>query len=165
MIETHPFGDFIPKKVKFLMLGSFVSKPTNPSVWFYANGRNQFWPIMQEVYGIELNTTKQQKRLFERLNMALADIIYSCERHKNSNLDTNLFNIIYNVNGILDIINNYKIQKIFFTSRNAEKLFRKVFKNITIETICLPSPSPRYAAMSKLDKIKLYKSMLPKLNS
>lgn len=80
MIEKHPFGNFVPKKVRYLMLGSFVSKPSNPSEWFYANGRNQFWPIMREVYGVEFRTTKQQQSLFVQLEMALVDIILSCER-------------------------------------------------------------------------------------
>lgn len=163
MIEIHPFGDFVPKKVRYLMLGSFVTKPTKPYEWFYANGRNQFWPIMQEVYGQEFKTKDQQQKLFRRLRMALADIILACERRKNSNLDTNLFNIVYNIQGIKTIIGNNKIEKIFFTSRYVENSFRKVFKGLQVETACLPSPSPRYATMQKLEKIKLYKTLLPKL--
>lgn len=166
MIEKHPFGNFVPKKVKYLMLGSFVTKPSNPYEWFYANGRNQFWPIMQEVYGSEFKTKEQQQKLFAELKMALADIILSCERRKNSNLDINLFNITYNIQGVRDIITNYKIEKIFFTSRHVENLFGKVFKDIVQTTkkeelICLPSPSPRYAMMSKTEKITRYKQLLP----
>ena len=169
MIEKHPFGNFVPKKTNYLMLGSFVTKPSNSYEWFYANGRNQFWPIMQEVYGLELSTKKQQQKLFIQLEMALADIILSCERRNNSNLDINLFNIVYNTQAIKDIINKNKIKKIFFTSRHVESLFSKVFKDIShaidkIELICLPSPSPRYAMMSKPEKIKVYKALLPKLN-
>ena len=77
MIERHPFGDFIPKKVRYLMLGSFVTKPSNPYDWFYANGRNQFWPIMEEVFGQSFKTKQDQQVLFEKLEMALADIIFS----------------------------------------------------------------------------------------
>lgn len=168
MIEKHPFGDFVPKNAKYLMLGSFVTKPSNSYEWFYANGRNQFWPIMQEVYGLEFSTKKQQQKIFMQLEMALADIILSCERRKNSNLDINLFNIVYNTQAIKDIINKNKIKKIFFTSRHVENLFGKVFKDISqmtnkIELICLPSPSPRYAMISKAEKIIRYKQLLPKL--
>ena len=92
MIEKHPFGDFVPKSAKYLMLGSFVTKPANSYEWFYANGRNQFWPIMQEVYGLEFITTQQQKKLFRQLEMALADIILSCERRNNSNGEGTRFN-------------------------------------------------------------------------
>ncbi len=163
MIETHPFGNYVPKSVKYLMLGSFVTKPSNPYEWFYANGRNQFWPIMQEVYGLELKTKGQQQKLFIDLEMALTDIIFSCERKNNSNLDTNLSNIVYNIEGVRDILNGDKIEKIFFTSRYVENLFNKLFKDISIELICLPSPSPRYAAMSKSEKIIRYKKLLPAL--
>ena len=103
MIETHPFGNFVPKTTKYLMLGSFVTKPANPYEWFYANGRNHFWPIMEEAYGLKLNITGRQKGLFIRLEMALADIILSCERRKNSNLDVNLSNITYNTKAIKEI--------------------------------------------------------------
>jgi len=168
MIEKHPFGNFVPKKIKYLMLGSFVTKPQNNYEWFYANGRNQFWPVMQEVYGLEFKTKEEQQKLFEKLEMALADIILSCERKNNSNLDVNLFNITYNTQGIKDIITKNKIKRIFFTSRHVENLFSKVFKDISqvtskIELICLPSPSPRYAAMSKVEKISRYKQLLPRL--
>lgn len=170
MIETHPFGNFVPKKAKYLMLGSFVTKPSNPYEWFYANGRNQFWPIMKEVYKMDFNTTAQQQELFTQLEMALADIILSCERKKNSNLDINLFNITYNTKAIKDICSKNEIKKIFFTSRHVENLFGKVFKDIShitdsMELICLPSPSPRYAAMTKQEKIKKYRELLPKFVS
>lgn len=168
MIEKHPFGNFVPKKSKYLMLGSFVTKPSNPYEWFYANGRNQFWPIMEEVYTSNFSSKEKQQKLFIQLEMALADIILSCERRKNSNLDINLFNIVYNTKAIMDIFNKHDIKKIFFTSRHAEFLFRKHFKSIIeqypkIELITLPSPSPRYAMINKLEKIARYKELLPKL--
>lgn len=168
MVETHPFGDFVPNKVKYLMIGSFVTKPTNPYAWFYANGRNQFWPIMSEVYNRTFDTKEQQQQLFIQLEIALTDIIYSCERKNNSNLDINLFNIVYNTHGITSIITNNPIQKIFFTSKYVESMFRKQFKDLlekykTIELVGIPSSSPRYAMMTKQEKVKRYKELLPKL--
>jgi len=168
MVEIHPFGNFVPKKTNYLMLGSFVTKPSNPYEWFYANGRNQFWPIMEEVYGSKFNTKEKQQHLFSQLKMALADIILSCERRDNSNLDINLVNIVYNTPAIKAIINKNNVKKIFFTSRFVETLFRRHLKDIIqlyaeVELICLPSPSPRYAIMSKAEKILLYKQLLPRL--
>jgi hypoxanthine-DNA glycosylase len=170
MVETHPFGDFVPEKVKYLMLGSFVTKSSSPYDWFYANGRNQFWPIMEEVYSSDFSTKERQQRLFVQLKIALADIILSCERKKNSNLDINLFNIVYNTKGVTTILKNHTIEKIFFTSRYVEKMFKRQFKDIIqqytkIELICLPSPSPRYAMLTKQTKIKRYKALLPKLQA
>ena len=168
MIEKHPFGNFVPLKTKYLMLGSFVTKPSNPYEWFYANGRNHFWPIMEQVYGLELRTKEKQQDLFVRLEMALADIIQSCERRKNSNLDVNLFNIVYN-KVLGNIISKNNVKTIFFTSRFVETLFRRNFKKLInsypkIKLITLPSPSPRYAVLSKNEKIFKYKELLPRLN-
>lgn len=168
MLETHPFGDFVPNKVKFVMIGSFVTKPSNPYDWFYANGRNQFWPIMEAVYTKTFNTKQKQQQLFIDLEMALTDIILSCERLKNSNLDVNLFNITYNIEGINTILSQNSIEKVYLTSKNVEKMFRKQFKDTLIlkpglKIIDLPSPSPRYAIITKQEKIKRYKELLPKL--
>jgi hypothetical protein len=49
-----------------------------------------------------------------------------------------------------------------------EHLFRKNFKNTIcqypkIKLVTLPSPSPRYAAMNRQEKITRYKELLPKL--
>lgn len=55
MIETHPFGCFVPPGAKYLILGSFTTKEAfnadkEKYVWFYSNGgRNNFWPILEEV--------------------------------------------------------------------------------------------------------------------
>ena len=68
MIEIHPFGDFIPTTTHYLLLGSFTSKPSNNYLWFYSNGRNHFWSIMEKVYGLELSTKEKQQKLFKDLN-------------------------------------------------------------------------------------------------
>lgn len=166
MIEVHPFGDFVPKDPRYLLIGSFVTKPMNNYEWFYANGRNQFWPILEEVYDRDLKNKNEQIKLFKDLHMALTDIIYSCERKKNSNLDINLFNITYNIEAIRNIVKVNKIRRIYFTSRFVESIFRRKFKDISmeLELVCLPSPSPRFATMSKAIKIEKYKTLLPHLD-
>jgi len=169
MIEVHPFGNFIPSNTQYLLLGSFTTKPSDDYLWFYANGRNQFWPIMEEVYGLRLDTKDKQQSLFQNLNMALADIILSCERSNNSNLDNNLANIVYNTKAVNNIFRKNNTKKVFFTSRFVESTFSRLFKDFSetyFETklIYLPSPSPRYAAISKEEKIRRYKELLPRLS-
>lgn len=75
MSEKHPFGIFIPPNTRFLLLGSFSAKPEKRNDWFYGSNRNQFWPILEEVYTVPLKTKKDQQDLFIELEMAITDII------------------------------------------------------------------------------------------
>ncbi len=168
-MEKHAFGNFVPKEAKYLILGSFTAKQAvrgesyNESYdWFYSNNRNQFWPIIERVYGVKLDNKKSKQKLFKKLKMAMADIILRCERKNNSNLDINLKSIEYNLE-IKRIIEENQIRKVFFTSRFVEKRFGRVFKDVNVEQVTLPSPSPRYT-LKKQEKIKRYKEILPKLN-
>ena len=171
MIETHPFKAFVPENASVLILGSFTSKKPNENInydFYYANGRNQFWSIIEKVYNLSLDTTKKKQELFSKLGIAISDIIYQCERKSNSSLDTNLVNFIYNFEAIEKILESKNIQRILFSSRFVEKEYKKIFKAQIkmypkIELITLPSPSPRYAILSKDEKRAIYAEILPKL--
>jgi G:T/U-mismatch repair DNA glycosylase len=125
---------------------------------------------MTEVYETKLTNKKEKEILFTKLRMAITDVILQCERSENTNADNNLINMVFNVKAINRIIKGNKIETIFFSSRMAEKLFKRNFKELTlkypeINLVTLPSSSPRYAAVTKLEKIRRYKDLLPKLNS
>ena len=154
----------MPQNCQYLLLGSFVGRQKYE--WFYDNGRNQFWGILEAVYGLKLETKEKQQALCARLGLAVADIILACERKENNNKDNNLVKIVFNTQAITEIIKKKKIRKIFFSSKFAEKLFRKQFKGVMveypeIELVTLPSPSPRYARMSRAEKVRKYKELLP----
>lgn len=167
MIETHPFGIFCPPKAKYLLLGSFTAVKKDDSYdWFYGSRRNQFWPIIEEVYKIKLPNKKSRQELFTKLSIAVADMIYQCERKDGNSLDSNLVNIVFNTDGLNKLFNENPLQKVFFSSRFVEKQFRKNFKEMltkyqNIKFITLPSPSPRYASMSRDEKIRQYRETLP----
>ncbi len=171
MIETHPFGVFCPPNAKYLILGSFTAKKDDGDDsydWFYVTRRNQFWPILEAVYNLKLDNKKAKQDLFAKLSVAITDIIYQCERRKDNSLDSNLIKFVYNTPVIRKILRENPIKKILFSSRFVEKEFKKRFKDLieefsNIELITLPSPSPRYAAMSKEEKIRRYGQVFPKL--
>lgn len=168
--ETNPFAVFSPPKSKYLILGSFAAKDSKSGHsydWYYSNGRNQFWPILERIYGGKLTRKEAQQKLFADLSIAIADIIYQCERVGNSSLDVNLQRLIYNHDPIAEVLRNNPIQQILFTSRFVETRFKKHFKDLIeefpqVELVTLPSPSPRYASMRLEEKIKIYTHHFPK---
>lgn len=78
MHEIHPFPDFVPPGIRYLILGSFIAKDglTNPKYdWYYSNGRNQFWKIIEQVYDVALPDKASKQELFTRLKIGIADLI------------------------------------------------------------------------------------------
>jgi G:T/U-mismatch repair DNA glycosylase len=79
MREINPFTVFNPPKAKYLILGSFVAKDCKVGwnyEWYYSNGRNQFWPILEVVYNRDLKSKHDQQKLFKDLGIALGDIVF-----------------------------------------------------------------------------------------
>ncbi len=168
MIEVHPFLSFVPKDSKYLLLGSFpgTTGKDNPEYWFYGTRTTQFWSIFENIYNIKLKTRKSKEELFSKLKLAISDVIYSAERKSNNSSDLNLIKITYNNEVIEEILSKNKIQKIFFTSAYTATKYKTKFKDLItkhpkIKLITLPSPSPRYAMMTKQEKIKRYRNLLP----
>ncbi|HTM93364.1 MAG TPA: uracil-DNA glycosylase family protein [Flavisolibacter sp.] len=166
IIETHPFGAFIPKNIQCLIVGSFPGKEQtqfdlDETHWFYGAPRNQLWKILEIVYNRELKNRKQKQQLFEEAGIGMTDVIKSCVRRDGTNLDENLEIKEYNKEVIEKILNKHQ-PKVLFTSRFVEKEFKKLFSDYT-NTDILPSPSPRYFKLRIEDKAKIYKEKLPKI--
>jgi len=162
MIEEHPFDPFVPKLSDILILGSFPGKEstqnTRENDWFYGANRNQFWKIIELVYGIILENKSDKQNLFAINKIAITDIILSCERAGNSNSDNNLTNKKYNIEHINKILNEKPIRKILFTSKGVCKEYHEQFEvHNGIELVTLPSPSPIYRRLSLQDKVTEYK--------
>ncbi len=166
-IEIHPFKPFVPLNAAVLIVGSFPGRDitqsnTHNDKWFYGTKRNQFWDIISLVYDVELKTTKDKKELFRKAGIAIADIFLSVRRKGENNSDTSLEIVSYNDKAIRKVLKNNSFNYIFFTSKFVEKHFMQIFPE-TKNGESLPSPSPRYARMSKQQKIAYYKKKLPAL--
>ncbi|NPA82137.1 MAG: DNA-deoxyinosine glycosylase [Epsilonproteobacteria bacterium] len=154
----HPFEPVVFEDSKILILGSFPSIKSFEDNFYYAHPKNQFWPILSEIFSMPADTKEQKIELLKKNKIALWDSAKSCER-EGSSLDSNLKNC--EVNDFRSFLIKYpNIKAIFFTGRKAEALFKKHFKDISLPLILLPSPSPAYAVMKKEDKLKRYRELL-----
>ena len=97
----------------------------------------------------------QKKEFLKEYKIALWDVVKSCKRE--NSLDSNLKEIIPNdINALLKKYPN--IEKIYFTSKFAQKVFDRYFD--FSESIYLPSPSPAFRKMSFEKKLEIYKKSL-----
>jgi len=153
----HPFEPIAFNDSEILILGSFPSIDSFKESFYYAHKRNQFWKILSAITGYPINNRDQKLWLLKRSKIALWDMVKHCSR--DNSLDSSLENI--EVNNIAKFLeDNPTINKIAFTGRLAERLYRLNFDYLDIETIYLPSPSSAYAKMSLQNKIEIYKEKL-----
>ncbi len=169
ILEYHPFGNFIPQNVQYLVVGTFPGRQFSQRTQeenekdetaFSYGGRNQFWRIMEKIYNVELPTRNSKKQLLQNLDLGLLDLIHACRRKKSSNLDSDLTDIVWNKAEFERIFKENAIKTVFCTGKGVAQIFQKWYP--TQSYIALPSPSPLYAAMRFEDKVNFYRNVFPK---
>ncbi|MGZ5209218.1 MAG: DNA-deoxyinosine glycosylase [Sulfuricurvum sp.] len=157
MTYSHPLPPIIDKNTRILFLGSFPSIASFEHSFYYAHGRNAFWPIMEDIFGVKLGNNDDKNNFCLEKGIGLWDVIGHCTRSNSS--DTNLKNIVPNdFKALLETFPN--IQIIAFTGKKAHDLFIKYFKELPIEKVLLPSTSPAHASMKFEEKKAIYGSFI-----
>lgn len=158
-MQFHPFKPIIYKDSKILILGSFPSLKSFEKGFYYAHPRNQFWPLLSEVFHEDISTLQAKKRLCKKHHIALFDCAKSLNREFENSSDINLKDIV--VNDFEQLLLDYpNINTILFTGKKAQQIFNRVYKKLPVKKALLPSPSPAYASMSFEKKLKIYKELL-----
>ena len=146
----HPIPPVFDKNSKILILGSFPSVKSREEGFFYGHPQNRFWKVIASIFDTEIpKTVEQKKELLLQNNIAVWDVIHSCEIEGSS--DSSIRKVI--VNDISKIIEESKIERIYTNGKKSEQLYRKhILPKSCIEAICLPSTSPANAAWN-LEKL------------
>jgi len=156
-ILAHPFKPIVFKDTKVLILGSFPSIKSFENNFYYAHSSNQFWKILEAVTSYPINNRDQKLWLLKEAKLGLWDMIKVCSRE--NSLDSSLEN--EEVNDIAGFLEDHpSIQKVAFTGKKSEALFKTHFSYLDIATVYLPSPSAAYAKMSFGEKVVQYRKKL-----
>ncbi len=158
-MEKHPFEPIIFPDSKILILGSFPSIKSFEEGFYYAHPRNQFWPLLAEVFHEDISTIEKKIALCKKHHLALWDSAKSLKRESGNSSDQNLKEI--QVNDFKQLLRDYPLIKtVLFTGKKSEAIFNTVYKELPVKKALLPSPSPAYAAMSFENKLQVYKELL-----
>ncbi len=140
-MEKHNIDPVYDSNSKILILGSFPSVKSREQKFFYGHPQNRFWRVLSKVLNeVEPNTVDEKKRMLLRNNIAVWDVVKSCEISGSS--DNTIENV--EVNDIDSILEKSKIFQIFTNGNTAYKLFKKYFPK-ELAVIKLPSTSPANA--------------------
>ena len=74
------FSPVIGEKPSWMLLGTMPSVASLEQEFYYAHPQNQFWPIMQNISGLEAETLDDKIRIVNKLNMVLWDVLQACDR-------------------------------------------------------------------------------------
>jgi len=155
---VHPIPPLYDGNSKTLILGSFPSVKSREAAFFYGHPQNRFWAVIAEVLGCEKpQTVEEKKKLVLESNLAMWDVIESCEIEGSS--DSSIKNVT--PNDLSVILNNSKVDRIFVNGKAAEKYYLKyTYPKTGIKAVCLPSTSPANAAWSIEKLVQAWKIIL-----
>lgn len=146
----HSFEPVYNEHSNVLILGTFPSVKSREQNFFYGNPQNRFWKVISAVTNTPLPITIEEKKamLLEH-NIAIWDVIYSCEITGSS--DSSIKNVI--PMDFSKILEQSAITRIYANGATAAKLYQKYCEGTTgIPIITLPSTSPANASFS-LEKL------------
>ena len=97
---THTFEPVYDKKSKILILGTFPSVKSRASDFYYQHPQNRFWKVISALVGWSTpDTIEDQKTLLLENQIAVWDVIYSCDIIGSS--DSSIKNVVPNDMGLL----------------------------------------------------------------
>lgn len=150
MSLIHEFDPVFNKDSKILILGTFPSVKSREQGFYYGHPRNRFWKVLAAIYNEDVPSTIDDKKAFLlRNNVAIWDVIHSCEIVGSS--DSSIKNVV--PNDLSKILDNSNIEQIFTNGKKADELYNKyIYPYTKLDTICLPSTSPANASWN-FDKL------------
>lgn len=158
------FPILLGDKPKLLILGSMPGQISLTKKQYYANKQNAFWWIMSELVPFEmvLNYSERAQTL-TRAHIAVWDVLADCERP--GSLDSNIVRQSEQVNNFPALFtDNKSIEMIAFNGAAAKQIFmrhcKELFDDINIPWVQLPSTSSAHAAVSREDKLAIWRTAL-----
>lgn len=136
----YSFQPIYNQNSKVLILGSMASVKSLEMGFYYMHPRNRFWSIIAKVANSQVPESIDGKRqwLLDN-NIALMDIIYSCNRK--GSLDSDIKDIV--PNDIEKVLATANIRAIFCNGRKSYDTACKTYPHLIFNY--LPSTSPANA--------------------
>jgi len=139
-----------------LVLGSFPSARARAAGAYYANPRNHFWPVIEELFGISRTLPYPERALLlAGQHIALWDVVDSC--YQQGSMDSTIQEpALHDIHGFL--MAHPTIRLVAANGRTAERFLKRSLGNAGpppgAVVISLPSTSPANARESFQKKVQ-----------
>jgi TDG/mug DNA glycosylase family protein len=165
-VRVFSFPAIIGRDARVLILGSMPGVVSLTASQYYAHPRNQFWPLMGELFGATPDLPYPQRlQVLLDHHIALWDVLHSCVRP--GSLDASIEHTSAQPNDLIALLRRadtiariccnggtaYLALKRHFEPRLAQQFAR-------VEVLKLPSTSPANASWSYARKLNAWRSAL-----
>jgi TDG/mug DNA glycosylase family protein len=140
---------------KVLILGSAPSVRSAQKQQYYGHEQNAFWPIMADIFSMDIRTYEEKWNLLLSHDIALWDVIKLYERKGSS--DAAFVRVVPN-DIRLFVETHPSLEKVLFNGKKAQEFYKKLIQYYPshISFVALPSTSSAYT-LSYADKLRQYK--------
>lgn len=146
---------------RVLILGSLPGVASLQAAQYYAHPRNQFWPMMQQLFGVANNLPYVQRiDTLQQAKVALWDLIAVAERR--GSLDSAIRPGSVQLNDLATLLQELPdLRAVWLNGTAAAKSWQQLCKAgmqvpVSVQVYPLPSTSPAHAAMSFAEKLILW---------
>ncbi len=136
----------IDNRTRLVVLGSFPSVASLQAGEYYAHPRNQFWPVLSAIWGVDLRALPYRERLREALQHGLGiwDVYAHCRRE--GSLDSAIQDAEFNdLAGLKRLAP--QLQAVAHNGGESARAMRFT-RTLGVQVLRLPSTSPANAAWS-----------------
>ena len=164
MNQVQSFEPVIGTNPRVIILGSMPGVASLEAVQYYAHPRNAFWPIMEQLFGIDVAAEYALRiEQIARQPLILWDTLRSC--HRPGSLDSSIDMSTVQANDFPGVLDRYsRIRAICFNGAASADYFKKLVLNQIdtrkIEMLRLPSTSPANATMNFEQKLAAWRQIL-----
>lgn len=154
----HGLPAVIDHRTRLVVLGSFPGEASLQARQYYAHPRNQFWPLLSALWGVDLRALPYPDRLQAMLDhgVGLWDVYASCQR--SGSLDSAILDATLNP---LDQLKVWapQLQAVAHNGGESAK-HMKLTGGIGVPVWRLPSTSPANASWSFERKLQAWREAL-----
>lgn len=164
-VIRHPIPPCEGPGSRVLILGSMPGAASLRARQYYAHPRNQFWPIMERLFGIPADAQYNTRLAgLVRAKVALWDVVGECVRP--GSLDARIVPDSVAPNDIADLVRRHPtLRAVFLNGATARRLFDRhilrphpdLMDCLHIET--LPSTSPAHASRGFGEKAMAWRAL------
>ncbi len=144
---------------QILILGSLPGVASLQAAQYYAHPRNQFWPLLQQLFGIDASLPYDERiAALQQQRLALWDLIGAAERR--GSLDSAITPASVQLNDFPALLKELPaLRAVWLNGGTAAKSWLKLVKTgltlpDAVQVFVLPSTSPAHAALSFTDKLQ-----------